>query len=203
MSRILLVHGWSFDASLWDAVIEALPEHECLALDFGYFGPPRGEVPDHLDLVAGHSFGCLWAMRDPRLEVIPLVAVNGFPRFSAAPDFPHGIPVRVIERMLKRLQEAPEEVLQAFRERLGALPVLPPFELGRLARDLERLRDEDARGGRQPLLALAAADDPLLPMALSEQAFPDTLRVASKGGHLLPWTQPKVVAECIREGLKV
>jgi pimeloyl-ACP methyl ester carboxylesterase len=107
MSRILLVHGWGFAPALWDPLRAALPGHTWLALDLGYFGPARAQLPPALDLVAGHSFGCLWAMTHPDLAGIPLVAVNGFPRFSAAGDFPHGTPARVLERMHKRLREAP------------------------------------------------------------------------------------------------
>ena len=110
--RVLLVHGWGFAPSLWDA-LRARPGHTWLTVDLGYFGPPRWDLPPALDLVAGHSFGCLWAMLHPGLAQVPLVSVAGFPRLRAGPDFPHGIPARVLERMLARLRQSPPEVLQA------------------------------------------------------------------------------------------
>jgi pimeloyl-ACP methyl ester carboxylesterase len=203
MSRILLVHGWGFDSGVWDPLRAARPGHAWLPLDLGYFGPAHTELPTALDLVVGHSFGCLWAMLHPGLAGVPLVAVNGFPRFAAAADYPHGTPVRVLERMLKRLGEAPREVLHAFHARCGTVP--PPGEpaLARLHADLLRMRDQDARAlpDRQPLLACCAADDPLLPEALSRQAFPGRLRLLADGGHALPLTRPGAVARIIEEGL--
>lgn len=203
MSRILLIHGWCLDATLWEPVITSLPGHQCHTLDLGYFGPPQLHIPLHIDLAVGHSFGCLWAMQNPQLEGIPLVSVNGFHRFSAAPDFPQGTPVRVLERMLRRLREAPEEVLQAFLTRCGGPPLPASFDARRLEEDLWRLLHDDARSlrERQPARALSADDDPLLPVTLSEQMFPGVLQRLPQGGHLLPLTAPQTVAEVIRQGL--
>lgn len=203
MSRILLVHGWSFDASLWEGVIRGLPGHRCHTLDLGYYGPARLEGPESPDLVVGHSFGCLWAMQHPSLAGVPLLAVNGFTRFSAAPDFPHGVPVRVLERMLRRLREAPEEVLSAFRERVQGPPPPSGLHLEPLERDLERLLHDDARSlpERLPVAALSADDDPLLSVPMSGDMFPSNLRRLSRGGHLLPLTKPEQVARFILERL--
>lgn len=203
MSRILFAHGWSFDASLWAGVIRALPGHCCHALDFGYYGPARLEWPEPPELVVGHSFGCLWAMQHASLVGVPLLAVNGFTRFSAAPDFPQGIPVRVLERMLRRLGESPDEVLSAFRERVQGPPPPPHSQPIPLARDLERLLRDDARNsiGRQPTAALSADDDPLLSVPMSEAMFPSGLRRLPHGDHLLPLTEPEQVARFILERL--
>lgn len=201
--RILLVHGWGSGPSLWGPLRAALPGPAWLALDLGYFGPARREPPAGLDLVVAHSFGCLWALGRPELAGLPLVAVNGFPRFCAGPDFPHGTPVRVLERMLTRFRAAPLEVLGAFHARCGTgLPPGTP-RLARRSADLVRLRDDDARhrlGGR-PLLACAAADDPLVPEPLARAAFGAALRLQPGGGHGLPLTRPRAVAAVIREGL--
>ncbi|BDU71699.1 alpha/beta hydrolase family protein [Mesoterricola silvestris] len=190
MKRILLVHGWGFGPSLWEPLREALPGPRWFTLDLGYFGPARLELPPALDLVVGHSFGCLWALREPALDGVPLVAVNGFARFSAAADYPEGTPVRVLDRMLDRLQADPGGVLRAFHARLGTEP--PPGEpdVARLRADLLRMRDEDARGLRQPVLALGAADDPLVPMAFGGRPWPT-------GGHVLPLTRPGDLARAL------
>ena len=204
MSRVLLVHGWAFDPALWQPLRAALPEHAWFALDLGYFGPARLELPPALDLVVGHSFGCLWAMAHPGLAGIPLVAVNGFPRFTAAEGFAHGTAPRVLERMLRRLREAPGEVLGAFHARCGTALPRGGADLDRLAADLRRMRDEDLRGipGRQPILACAAEDDPLVAPALARQAFARGLRMLPGGGHALPLTRPGALARVIREGLE-
>lgn len=199
--RILLIHGWGFDPALWAPLRAARPGHDWLTLDLGYFGPARTDLPPALDLVAGHSFGCLWAMAHPDLAGVPLVAVSGFPRFVSGADFPHGTPARVLERMLKRLGEAPGEVLRSFHARLGT--AVPPGEpvLERLHADLLAMRDLDLRGqpGRQPARACAADDDPLVPPGLSRQAFPGLLLLEG-GGHALPLTRTEAVARLLVPG---
>lgn len=200
--RILLVHGWGFDPGVWAPLRAGWPVHDWQALDLGYFGPARCEPPPDLDLVVGHSFGCLWAMGDPALAGIPLIAVNGFPRFTAAEGYPHGVPARVLERMLRRLREAPGEVLAAFHARCGtSVPAGEP-DMERLHADLARMRDQDARSlPGQPVLACAAADDPLVAPELSRQAFPGRVRMLADGGHVLPLTRPGAVARLIEAAL--
>jgi pimeloyl-[acyl-carrier protein] methyl ester esterase len=203
MSRILLVHGWGFDPRLWDPLRATLPGQTWLPVDLGYFGPARTDLPPVLDLVVGHSFGCLWAMAHPDLAGIPLLAVNGFARFAAATDYPHGTPLRVLDRMLKRLQEAPREVLVAFHARCSTAPPQGDLQLPRLALDLQRMRDEDARAvaARQPILACAAEDDPLVAADLAREAFAGRLRMLPGGGHALPLTRPGALAQVILEVL--
>jgi pimeloyl-[acyl-carrier protein] methyl ester esterase len=203
LSRILLVHGWGFDPSLWRPLRAVLPGHAWFQLDLGYFGPARLELPEAPDLVVGHSFGTLWALERPELDGVPLVAVNGFPRFTRARDFPHGTPRAVLDRMLRRLEEAPGAVLRAFHARCGTAPPAGRPRPGPLRADLPRLRDGDARPGlaRKRVLACAAADDPLVSPALAREAFGRALRLLPEGGHALPASRPREVAEAIREGL--
>ena len=141
-------------------------------------------------------------MGHPALAGLPLIAVNGFPRFTATKGYPHGTPARVLDRMLKRLREAPGEVLQAFHARCGtAVPPGAPV-LERLHEDLLRMRDQDARAlPGQPVLACAAADDPLVSPELSRQAFPGRLRLLAEGGHVLPLTRPGALARLIEAEL--
>lgn len=191
MRRILLVHGWGFDPAVWGPLRAALPDPEWVDLDLGYFGPPRLEIPSGLDLVVAHSFGCLWALAEPALEQVPLVAVNGFARFPAAPDQAKGTPLRVLDRMLLRLRESPRDVLQAFHARLGTdVPQGEP-DLPRLHADLLRMRNEDLRDRRRPALALGAEDDPLVPMAWPGRVWPT-------GGHVLPLTRPMDLARALQ-----
>lgn len=201
MSRVLLVHGWGFGPELWEPLRAALPGPAWTALDLGYFGPARTGLPAGLDLVVGHSFGCLWALAHPGLAGVPLVAVNGFPRLARGEDFPHGVPVRLLERMGARLGRDPDGVLADFHARFGTRPPPGRPRLAALAADLDRLAHGDARGGPAPVLAGAAADDPLVLPALAREAFPGRVRLLATGGHILPLTRPGAVARWIREAL--
>jgi len=138
--RVLFLHGWGLDASLWDGVRAALPEFEAVAWDRGYFGPPMIDPVDGPVLAVGHSLGAmlLAGMRG----MSGLVAVNGFDRFAGE----DAVPVRVVERMRKRFGEAPAEVLADFRARIGAGPAPERIEQERLAADLEILAHPPLQG---------------------------------------------------------
>ncbi|MGC2855500.1 alpha/beta hydrolase [Novispirillum sp. DQ9] len=193
---ILLVHGWGFDATVWDGVRAALPAGlEVEALDLGFFGAPTA-VPYSVTLAVGHSLGALWLLRQ---GIAPVLAVNGFPRFTAAPDFPQGVAPRMVERMARRLADAPAEVVDAFRDRCGAGPATAAPDVDRLAWGLDLLLSADARPAA-PLRAIAGRQDPIVPPPMTEAAFGAAVTWID-GGHLLPLTHPAPLAQAILEAL--
>lgn len=142
----------------------------------------------------GHSMGVLRLLRGLPPGCIGLVSINGFPRFGAAPDFAEGVPLRMLDRMIKRLSADPAAVLQDFRQRCGEASAFGELQFDPLARDLNALRDEDQRPALAalsvPLLVLAGQDDPIVPPAMTRAAF-DGRADAERheragGGHLLP-----------------
>lgn len=197
---ILLVHGWGFDATLWDGVRAALPPDVAVeAVDLGFFGEAT-TLPDRVDLAVGHSLGALFLLTERPDMATRLVLVNGFPRFTAAPDFPFGVAPRVVERMARRLKDAPAEVVDAFRDRCGDGPAGGVPDLAQLAWGLDLLRDGDGRAalpGRS-YSVIAGTADPIVPPAMTEAAFGAGVRWLD-GGHLLPLTHPQEVAAAIME----
>ncbi len=221
---LVLVHGWGFDASFWRPLQEALPDIETIALDLGFAGRPHLDIPAGPVIGLGHSLGFPWLLRQRR-GWAGLVSINGFTRFTRAADFPHGTPGRVLERMRTRFDQEPETVYRDFMGRLFETPSvmagLDPAihmspsggwmpgsgqgmtEQNALAAGLSWLAEWDERSALAahagPLLALAAADDPLVPEAMARQSFPArSLRLRSDGGHLLPMTQPDWCAAELR-----
>lgn len=197
----VFLHGWGFDAAFWSAVRARLGG---VVLDRGYFGAPSAVLPDGPLLLVGHSLGAmLWLERLPR-GARALVAINGFDRFAAAPGWP-GVAPRMLRQMAARFGEAPHEVLTAFRARCGAPPPPTALDVPRLADDLARLAEADARPAATrlglPLLALDGGDDPILPAALRARVFESAPRLARArrpgGGHLLPVTDPGWCADAI------
>src|SRR4030095_10571072 len=77
----LLIHGWGFDPSLWDAFRAALPELPTVAVDLGYFGKPSCPRGDGPAMVVGHCTGALLALRSPPSRCVGLIAINGFDHF--------------------------------------------------------------------------------------------------------------------------
>ncbi len=211
--HLLFVHGWATDGSIWRAMRELLsawsvPERAISVRELGYFdaGPagaaaPAVPPPPGAPVLAiGHSLGVMQLLSAPPAGLAGLLSINGFTRFSAAADHPDGVPVRVLHRMLRRLDDDPAASVAAFRAACGLdaaapSPPVPPA----LRRGLELLRDGDARPLPPGLavLALAGSHDEVVPPALSAACFPGVRWVA--GGHLLPQTHPALCASALLE----
>ena len=193
----LFAHGWGFDATLWDAMRDALPDADTAAVERGYLGavPRWPGVPPGAILV-GHSAGVLDLLSDPPPQCAGLVAINGFSRFAAAVDFPHGVPDRVLQRMLGRLALDPQATVAEFRARCGSdVAVCGSLHPLRLREGLEALCERDLRAspGRSGLrlLALAGTNDPIVPPALTRDCFEAAETIwHPAAGHLLPSTEP-------------
>lgn len=211
---LLFVHGWAFDASVWTQLRAELADWPHAVADAGYFGatpavidPVTGPVTDTDSITGpdiapitrpviaiGHSLGVMRLLRSLPSNCVGVVSINGFPRFSAAPDFEAGVPRRMLDRMMKRLSTDPAAVVQDFRERCAEASALGEPRLEPLARDLELLRDDDQRSALAalpvPLLILAGEDDPIVPAAMTQAAFGcrvgDERHDLEHGGHLLP-----------------
>ncbi|MBN9142612.1 MULTISPECIES: alpha/beta fold hydrolase [unclassified Novosphingobium] len=181
--RIALLHGWGFDAGVWDALAPLLaPLGDITRMDRGYFGAAvESERPD---LMIGHSLGAMLLSR--RWSDVPLVAINGFDRFCGT----DAVAPRVVQRMVKRFGEDPAKVLADFRASISGGPAPPMVSRERLGEDLALLADQtQPPAHRASVLVLQAEDDPLLPPALRKRALGGPSAVCDQGGHLLPLTQ--------------
>lgn len=209
MSRapfFLFAHGWSWDAGIWDAVRAAMPDAQTAVIERGYLGtvPSWPTVPAGY-IGVGHSAGLLDLLGNRPPGCGGLVAINGFTCFSQAPDFPFGMPTRVLDRMLLRLEADPAATVSAFRTRCGAADgfsgMLQP---DRLEQGLRALRDDDGRTGAAlselRLLALAGRHDPIVSPDLTAASFdPGAIRWNENAGHLLPLTDPNWCARQLME----
>lgn len=201
---ILFVHGWGYDARVWSEVGGLLDGIPSAALDFGYFGALRDNIPAEATLLVGHSLGFLWLLRQAKLAHLPLVGINAFPRFTASPDFAPGVAPRVLERMRRQFATEPATVLGDFWRRAGAAgPDLPPH-VERLAAGLGGLADWDERATLAvhsgPVHVIAGGEDAIVPPAMTRAAFP--MQVVSwlpQGGHALPQQYPAEIASLISE----
>ena len=199
---LLFVHGWGFDAGLWTPMRDALAGVSAATIDLGYFGAAHvPEVPPPV-LVIGHSLGALLALRSPPPGCIGLVAINGFDRFTGEA----GVAPRILDRMIARLEAAPDEVVAEFRRRCGSSTSFDTPDRKRLADHLRLMRDADERATSaawdRPLLVLQGEQDPILPAGLRAIAFADApmrrLERHAEGGHLLPVSHPRWCAEHIK-----
>lgn len=205
--RITLLHGWGYDASLWREVLPLLDGLDVETCDLGFFGhaglPEACAAPR---IAVGHSLGALWWLASD-LPWRRLIAINGFPRFTAAADFPTGVAPRVLERMRKRFAEASAAVLADFQKACGGPGPALPEDTGPLAAGLETLGRLDARdrwaARAADIRLLAGRKDSIVSAALSGAIgamLPiRNLRWVEDGDHLLPLTHPATCAAFIRE----
>lgn len=193
----LFVHGWAGTPRLWDLVRTVLTARGVLAGDMVTEVPPGGTGRPLIGI--GHSLGAAWLLtQGPAL--VGFVAINGFTRFTATPDFPAGTHPRILMQMRRRLLADPSAVLGDFHARAG-LPLpdgLPDAET--LAQGLDLLGSIDARAAfatlSVPHVALCGEDDLIVPPAQSRDSFPEPVMVPT-AGHALPISHPGLCADHI------
>lgn len=205
MTTVVLVHGWGYDASLWDAVRARL-DIAVATLDFGYFGAPAAVSPAPTFaapvVAVGHSLGALWWLAQADIPWRRLLCINGFPRFTATADYAPAVAPRVLARMQQQFRRDPAAVLADFHARCGGHAPNATPNVARLAAGLDDLASWDGRAAlaarRADVVALAGARDPIVPAAMSAQAFAGgPLETIDAPGHLLPATHPERCARWI------
>ncbi|MFN3883404.1 MAG: alpha/beta fold hydrolase [Rhodocyclaceae bacterium] len=227
MTTIVLLHGWGYDASLWDAVRARLPKHLAVeTLEFGYFGAERMKVgaegasngggpavgggvatastagtAHSIDLAVGHSLGALWWLTQAPNEWRRLLCINGFPRFTETSGYAPAIAPRVLSRMQQQFLRDPSAVLAEFHARCGGHAPAGKPNIERLATGLDALAEWDGRATlaarRADVVALAGTHDPIVPAAMSTMAF-GAVEFVDAPGHLLPITHPELCARWIK-----
>lgn len=201
---LLFCHGWGFDARAWDPLAALLDEFAQVRDDAGYFGHPHTLMPSGRILAITHSLGTMRLLAAPPPGLVGLVAINGFDRFTAAPDFP-GTPRRLVERMISALAQEPETVLADFHARIGSSVPAGAPDGGRLHDGLQTLSTGDLRAQaamlQVPVLSLQGAADPLLTLAQRETVFAAVSGVMRRthpsAGHLLICDDPQWCADAI------
>lgn len=203
--KLLFTHGWGFDRRFWDRLAPLLPECEHVRDDRGYFGEPipskacLGGEPAPCIAVA-HSFGTMRVLADPPPGLAGIVAINGFERFTAVPGKP-GVPIRVVDLMLRQFERDPRAVVEEFRRRVGYDGPFGEIDPAPLRADLLRLRDAQPPLPTVPVLVLHGVHDPLLPAAMREAGFGGIAarRLENQSaGHLLPLEDPVLCARAVR-----
>lgn len=223
MTTVVLVHGWGYDASLWNAVREQLdPAITVAAVDFGYFGAagereigdrprflgsqnrglsPISPISLHEPVIAvGHSLGVLWWLTQAEIPWRRLLSINGFPRFTAADGYP-GVAPRVLMRMQAQFARDPAAVLTDFHARCGGHAPTAAPDTAQLAAGLEVLAQRDGRAmlaaRRADVSALACDADPIVPQVMSLESFGTQCELVASAGHLLPVTHAELCARRI------
>ena len=188
--KLLFAHGWGFDRHFWAPLAALLREWEHVFDDRGYFGAPEKVVPATPCLAIAHSFGTMRVLAEPPPGLVGLVAINGFERFTGEAR----VPIRVVDRMLRRFASDPRAVLAEFRRTCGCDGPFGAIDPEPLHADLLRLRDEQAPPPAVPAAMLHGANDPILPAAMRSGTMEHPA-----AGHLLPLEDPEFCARAVRD----
>ncbi|HKP25400.1 MAG TPA: alpha/beta hydrolase [Dongiaceae bacterium] len=199
---ILFVHGWGYDARVWDPVRTAMGDVPSAAIDLGYFGSTDTTLPRDLTLLVGHSLGFLWLARQGTLEHVPLLGINAFPRFLEATDYRPAIAPRMLERMKRRVLSDTRGVLEDFWTRAGAVGPDREPNAAALATGLDHLAAWDERENLAARASstrlIAGKEDAIVPAAMTEMAFKGCKVTWLAGGHALPCTHAADIARLIQ-----
>ncbi len=198
--KLLFAHGWGFDRTFWQPLAASLADFDCAIDDRGYFGAPFAPEVVGPCIAVTHSFGTIRVLADPPPGLVGVVAINGFARFTAPLGQP-GVPVRVVEHMIRRFGQTPAGVLASFHQQIGGTVPKGKIDADLLRLDLLRLRDARAPLPKVPVISLQGGQDPLMPGPMRATTFEggEVRRIESEaGGHLLPIEDPELCAEAVR-----
>jgi len=204
MTKIIFVHGWGFDGSIWDNVICELNDIETVCLDLGFFGQEQTSFNDKDAIFITHSMGLAWVLKNVKPSYKGLVSINGFTKFCQAEDWPEGVPQRMLSRMIRQFDKNPETVWSDFMIKSGLdNPVYPPYtNLATLSKGLKDLGEWDVREEFSalscPKLICCAKGDMIVSEKLSDDSFGKGVEWYESANHLLPLQQAPSIAAHIR-----
>ncbi len=220
---ILFIHGWPVNHRMFEYQLDFLPRmgFRCYAVDLRGYGksdrPWEGygynrmaddirAVIETLDLeyftLAGFSMGGAISIRymsrysGDRVARLALFGAAA-PRFSRQPDFPHGMPVEDINKLIEQTYQDRPQMVSSFGGIFFARYVTPSFQnwfhgLGleaaghATALGLIALRDEDLREDLAkidvPTVIMHGMQDKVCPFSLAE-----LMHAGIKGSELIPF----------------
>lgn len=196
--KLHFIHGWAFDASIWQSLSALMSGAQATYADRGYFGGIGDFAPQDASVWITHSFGTMLALGGIPAHCHGVVIINGFDRFRESEGVA-GIAPRVLDRMVSRFDDAPQQVAADFRQGCGCDEPIQQINPESLRADLVALRDMDCRAQSAdlsiPVLSLQGGADPILPRDMRAQTLHSLAHARHlqhpTAGHLLPLEQPQ------------
>ena len=203
--RLILVHGWAFDAGFWNGMVPLLSDYDMTCVDAGYFGfPVVWPQPTEDDILVGHSLGFVRGMTEGS-HWKAWIAINSFTRFIGSPDAGQAgcVAPAALRRLRRDVGVDATQALQGFYQNIGAscVPQHQP-DTEYLCAGLDMLRDRNLDSNQnllRPGLVIAARHDPLVPVEASLALATPARGIVwhEEGGHCLPQTHAAFCADAI------
>jgi pimeloyl-[acyl-carrier protein] methyl ester esterase len=171
---LVFAHGWGFDSSYFEKLGQYFADYPQVHWEKGYFttAEPYITFPGKGAWIGiGHSFGFHQLLKYPFKGVVSLA---GFTRFCIHRKGQEGVPLRILDRMIKAFQHDPQAVLQQFWGKCSftAYQENSYINTRALLTDLKAMRElEEEPLTNIPILSLSSQQDPIVPPSLIQQNF--------------------------------
>jgi pimeloyl-[acyl-carrier protein] methyl ester esterase len=219
-AQVLAYHGWGFDHSFWDLVTSELGDkYKMIPADRGYFGdesapkwdPSQSELPK---IVIAHSYGIHWCPEEKISSADGLLLVNSFIQFHPQKPVEFEASKRLTRALMTSLNKKPEVGLNEFKQ-LAYLPSKAPrfkkdlthVDIDLLLNDLTNLDRDNHRVSplqkKKSIRIIHGKSDQIVSIDLArrmqKEFFPySRILEVEEGGHMLPRTHPKYIANQIK-----
>lgn len=199
---IVLSHGWAMQDWFWKPLRTSMGDHcySLMALPFFEEHEEAFRIPVGPWIGIGHSRGFQRLTQLDLAGCEALISVSGFWNFCGE----RGTSKRIVQRMIRRFEQSPREVLETFYQNCG-LNSEPPQDFDRqvLQQELEQLLQSSEFGATKkvdcrgvPVFAITGAQDKIVPCELAKQEFAN-LAIHPEAGHSLGFDEPQWCAEQI------
>ncbi len=195
--KLVFVHGWGSDISVWDSMIDAFQEHECHRINLGFIGDEDISVPEGKFIGIGHSLGGMWLLKRYPEQMIGFISIASFNCFYRY------IPKSVLSMMQNNIVKDAAAQLQDFWRSAG-LDQPKGFKNLKSVKLLEGLAHlakwKVSIPLDTPIKVLASRDDKIVPEKMTQSIWAQyDIEWINDGGHMLPLTQPEWCIQHIKK----
>ena len=209
-TQLLTFHGWGFSSEIWRSWQQYLdPSVRVRHADRGYFGDgynPEFEEDGSQKVVLTHSFGLHWCPQHLIEQADHLVIISGFLSFHPDREVAGRRSRLLLQQMMSRFIEKPDEVLKKFYENTYSPAERPPIPGRKISHD--RLLEDLGQLGntgmgpeklhRVPSLTLIHGEEDVIVSNRKGRGMYRLLRRRSRylevkqAGHAVPFTHPEL-----------
>lgn len=198
--KVIFVHGWGYDTSVWDPIIQNLNNVDVRCIELGFLGDePQTDFDAKDALIIGHSLGVMWALKHIKQTPKAFISINGFDCFYKF------TPAEIFKDIAECLDKDPVNYMKEFWAGNGVKPSkVQNLNVVRIKEGLSWLMYCDENKALKelscPVSALASMGDKIVPARASKKIWGTHKLLWSKeGDHMLPISNPEFCVIHIQE----
>ena len=195
MIDIVFIHGWGFDKTIWQPIVERLEGVKAHYVDLGFTG--KKYIPDfpNTPFIIGHSMGVMWAIENIPQPWTGLISIAGFDCF-----YEH-VPATEIKKMQRNLMRNPQAQMNGFWQACGIKNFcdVEKMNIDNLHNGLDLLENKKTVKPDCPTVCLAAKNDIITPPQMIKKIWGDNVKWCDEGDHAIPITKPEWCVQSIND----